>query len=269
MKTSHIHGLALSAALAVIAPAALAHIGYTGRNLGSFTGLDAASTSITNQAVTGNFGWADAADATLGDSHKGRAFRFSLTGEAWVSLAVQANPSATATSVGGLLPGASVYSGLAGIGPFPPTQTALAPSADHDGSVSSLAWRTAYAQAELGADQDWKATGGSWNARGNWRIGGDGDLPGDFSQLSSFQYRGSATDDDRDGLVQWQGALGAGDYTVFIGGVDMANKTSVEAGKAYGMSVTLNVRPVPEPSTWAMGALGSLVLALGWKRRRK
>ncbi len=66
-----------------------------------------------------------------------------------------------------------------------------------------------------------------------------------------------------------KGRWGAGDYTVFIGGVDMSNKTSVDAGKAYGMSVTLNVRPVPEPSTWAMGALGCLVLALGWNRRRK
>lgn len=266
MKTLRSHALALSAALVVIAPSAMAHIGYTGRNFGSFNGLDVASLSITNQAVTGNFGWMDAADASLGDSHKGRAFRFTLTGDAWVSLTVQANPSATATSIGGLFPGVSVYSGLAATAPFPPTQTTLAASADHDDSEASLSWRTAYAQSQLGANLDWNATDGSWNATGDWRIGGDGDLPGDFTQLSSFQYRLSASDDDRDGFVRLQGALGAGDYTVFVGGVDIANKTSVDAGKAYGMSVTLNVSPVPEPSTWALGGLG--VLALAWARNR-
>ena len=269
MKIRRSHALALSAALSAIAPSAMAHIGYTGRNFGSFTGLNAASLSITNQAVTGNYGWIDAADASLGDSHRGRAFRFTLTGDAWVSLTVQANPRATATSIGGLLPGVSVYAGLAGIAPFPPTQTALASSADHDGSDASLAWRTAYAHANLGANLDWNATDGSWNATGNWQIGGDGDLPGDFTQLSSFQYRLSASDDDRDGLVQLHGALAPGDYTVFIGGVDRANKTSVDAGKAYGMSVTLNVSPVPEPSTWALGGLGALALLLGWNRRSR
>lgn len=269
MKTRCFHALTLSAALLAIAPSAMAHIGYTGRNFGSFTGLDVASLSITNQAVTGNFGWVDAADASLGDSHKGRAFRFTLTGDAWVSLTVQANPTATATSIGGLLPGVSVYAGLAGIAPFPPTQTAVAPSPDHDDSMASLAWRTAYAQVHLGANLDWNATDGSWNATGDWRIGGDGDLPGDFAQLSSFQYRLSASDDDRDGLVRLHGALAPGNYTVFIGGVDRANKTSVDAGKAYGMSVTLHVSPVPEPSTWALGGLGALSLLLGWNRRSR
>lgn len=269
MKIRCFHALTLSAALLAIAPSAMAHIGYTGRNFGSFTGLDVASLSITNQAVTGNFGWVDAADASLGDSHKGRAFRFTLTGDAWVSLTVQANPTATATSIGGLLPGVSVYAGLAGIAPFPPTQTALPSGADHDGSDASLAWRTAYAQVHLGANLDWNATDGSWNATGDWRIGGDGDLPGDFAQLSAFQYRLSASDDDRDGLVRLHGALAPGNYTVFIGGVDMANKTSVDAGKAYGMSVTLHVSPVPEPSTWALAGLGALALVLGWNRRSR
>jgi hypothetical protein len=58
---------------ACLANVAQAHITYSGRDLGSFTGLGAASATIANQAVTGNFGWADAADFNLGDSHKGKA----------------------------------------------------------------------------------------------------------------------------------------------------------------------------------------------------
>lgn len=263
------HALALSAALAAIAPSAMAHIGYTGRNLGSYSGAGPESISITNQAVTGNFGWADAADASLGDSHKGRAFRFTLAGDEWVSLTVQANAGATATSIGGLLPGVSVYSGLAAIAPFAPTQTPLPPGADHDGSNASLAWRTEWAIANLGPGLDWNATDGCWNARGDWKIGGDGDLPGDFTRLSSFQYRLSASDDDRDGMVNLQGVLGAGDYTVFVGGADLASKGSVDAGRAYGMSVSLAVSPVPEPSTYALGGLGVLLVVMGRCRRQR
>jgi hypothetical protein len=262
------HALALLPALAAMAPSAMAHISYTGRNLGTFAGTDLASCSITNQAVTGNFGWADAADGNLGDSHKGRAFRFTLTGDAWVSLTVQANAGATATSIGGLLPGVSVYSGLAAVTPFAPSQTALAPSPDHDDSDASLAWRTAWAVANLGSGLDWNATDGSWNARGDWKVGGDGDLPGDFTQLSSFQYRLSASDDDRDGTVNVQGMLGAGDYTVFIGGTDLSNKASVDAGRAYGMWVSLAASPVPEPSTYALGGMGALLFIVGMNRRQ-
>lgn len=269
MKHLGFPALALAATLPVLAPSALAHITYTGRNLGSYTGLEPASLSITNQAVTGNYGWADAADTNLGDSHKGRAFRLTLTGDAWVSLTVLANPGATASSVGGLLPGVSVYAGLAAIAPLPASQTEVPSSPDHDGAEASLAWRTTWAREHLGALHDWNATDGSWNARGDWRIGGDGDLPGDPAQLSSFQHRLSASDEDRDGAVTVQGWLGPGDYTVFIGGSDASNKVSVDAGKAYGMAVTVAVNPVPEPSTWALGLLGALALGLGWLRPRR
>lgn len=269
MKHLVFPAIALAATLPVLAPSALAHITYTGRNLGSYTGLEPASLSITNQAVTGNYGWADAADTNLGDSHKGRAFRLTLTGDAWVSLTVLANPGATASSVGGLLPGVSVYAGLAAIAPLPASQTEVPSSLDHDEAEASLAWRTTWAREHLGAFHDWNATDGSWNARGDWRIGGDGDLPGDLAQLSSFQHRLSASDEDRDGAVTVQGWLGPGDYTVFIGGSDASNKVSVDAGKAYGMAVTVAVNPVPEPSTWALGLLGALALGLGWLHPRR
>ena len=41
---------------------AMAHVTYTGRNFGTFNDTFAAST-ISNQAVTGNYGWIQATDA--------------------------------------------------------------------------------------------------------------------------------------------------------------------------------------------------------------
>ena len=122
---SRIFKLAATAALASACVPALAHISYTGRNLGSYTGLTDGSNLISNQTVSGNFGWADATDADFGDSHKSRAFRFHLDNEAWVTISAQANPTATGASIGGLLPGFSIYSGLVHIAPA---------AADHDGA---------------------------------------------------------------------------------------------------------------------------------------
>jgi hypothetical protein len=266
MKRQNWVTASITAAFALFLPQAEAHIGYSGRDFGSFTGLEMRSTTIANQAVTGNFGWVDASDPSLGDSHKGRAFRFHLDHSAWISLSVAANPGATATSVAGLLPGVSIYSGLAAIAPFATSQTALPSSADHDDAAASLAWRTDYALKTFGPGFDSTATDGSWNAVGDWRIGGDGDLPGDFTQLSTFRYALSNWDEDHDGTATVQGQLGAGDYTVFVGGVDLANKTSPDATLTYGLTATLTVATVPEPATWAIGGVGA-VLLLALRRR--
>lgn len=119
-----------------------AHLTYSGRNFGSFSGLINAQFAITNQTCTGNYGWADAADGILGDSHKGRAFRFHLDNAALVTLTVSANPTATTNSLGDLTPAFSIYSGLAAIAPYAAGWTNLPASADHDSSPGSIAWRT-------------------------------------------------------------------------------------------------------------------------------
>jgi hypothetical protein len=230
---------------------AQAHLTYTGRDFGAFSGLTSGTKSITNQTCTGNFGWADAADGILGDSHKGRAYRFHLDHAALVSLTVVANPDATTNApLGDLTPAFSIYAGLAAIAPFPANNPTNNPptltSADHDFGDASVVWRTWWVQQFLNPlATDPSPTDGSWNALGDWSIGGDGDLPGDFAQLSRFIYKGSAASTISGGSVTGTLALPAGDYTIMIGGNDLANKTSDTAALARGISATLTVTPAP------------------------
>lgn len=223
-----------------------AHLTYTGRDFGAFSGQTNGSVTLTNQTVTGNYGWADAADGVLGDSHRGRAFRFHLDNAAFVSLTVSANPTATATSIGGLIPAFSIYSGLAAVAPFAPSQTTNAPSADHDGTPASLAWRTLWVQQNLNPlATDEAPTDGCWNALGDFKIGGDGDLAGDPTQLSTLTYKCSAAATMGANLVTGSFALPAGDYTIIIGGNDIANKTAGTAASPRGIAATLSISPSP------------------------
>lgn len=253
--------LAVLAATLVAGNLAQAHISYTGRNFGSYSGLTFGSLSINNQTVTGNYGWADAADGILGDSHRGRAFRFHLDNTATVSLNVSANQTATGTSVGGLIPAFSIYSGLAAIAPFAANNPTNIPStltsADHDFGDASKVWRTWWVQQNLDPlATDESLTAGSWNALGDWKIGGDGDLPGDFSQLSSFIYKGSAAATGGANTIFGSFLLDAGDYTIFIGGNDIANTSTA----GFGIAATFSVTPVPEPSVFAIVGLGAFAL---------
>lgn len=245
-----------------------AHLTYSGRDFGSFSGLTNGLKAITNQTVTGNYGWADAADGVLGDSHRGRGFRFHLDNAAFVSLTVSSNASATATSLGGLNPAFSLYSGLAAVAPLPPSQTTNAASSDHDFGAASVAWRIWWVQQHINPSAtDESPTDGSWNAVGDWKMGGDGDLPGDFSQLSSFNYQGSAAATGGANTVTGSFALPAGDYTIMIGGNDIANKTSDTALSAYGIAAILSVTPTPTITiapkvfvAWPSGILTNWVL---------
>lgn len=266
-RTGHL--LALAASL-LAGRNAQAHLTYTGRNFGNFSGQTNASVSITNQTVTGNYGWADAADGVLGDSHRGRGFRFHLDNTALVTLTVSPNPLATTNSpLGDLTPAFSIYQGLAGIAPFAVGWTNYPVSADHDGSPSSEVWRAWWEQQNLGGDGTTNAlaTDGSWHALGDWKFGGDGDLPGDFAQLSSFIYKGSAASTTSGGTVAGTFALPAGDYTILIGGNDLANKTAGTALSARGIAATLSIEPAPALSigekvfiSWPVGTGTNWVL---------
>jgi hypothetical protein len=237
-----------------------AHISYSGRDFGTYSGTDLSNT-ITNQRVTSDYGWADATDANLGDSHKTRAFMFSLTTNAWVTLSFQglAYTAGTNNYTALALPAFSLYSGLA----------ALSSPLDHDGSSISIAWRDTH----YGTN----ATKGSLNALGDWKIGSDAGTT--FADLSSLTYIGNAADGTSanygtpassltlaDGAVVPNGTINgdgnangavtgsfyltAGNYSVFVGG---ANYSGVNTNTAYGIQGSFNA--VPEPSTWALLAV--------------
>jgi len=271
---------------------AQAHIGYTGRNFGTI--IYGSSVTISNQTIRGNYGWADASDLSLvfdanyatwhtvdsssytpasfvdgidnlyfGDSHRGRAYRFHLGTTQTLTISATSNPSATTTSVGGLVPAFSVYRGLGAISPFTPPQT----GADHDFAPASRAWRTSAVQAITGnGSHDYFATQGSWNALGDWYIGGNGDPPGDLSALSFFQYVGSAATTVPDGIASGTFTLGPGNYSIFVGGNNISAKSLADFNKHYGISLT--VTAVPEPESYAMLLAGLGLVGLAARRRR-
>jgi hypothetical protein len=239
---------------------ASAHIGYTGRDFGSYTGSDVSKT-ITNQNVSSDYGWADATDANLGDTHKTRAFKFNLASNAWVTLSFQglAYTAGTNSYTALALPAFSLYRGVAA-------------ASTHDGSPISIAWRN----ATYGTN-----TEGSLNALGDWKIGSDAGTT--FADLSSFTYIGNAADGsssnygtpassltladgsivpnaaingdgNADGVVTGSFYLTAGNYSVFAGG---ANYSGVNTNTAYGIQGSFTA--IPEPSTWALLAV-SLVM---------
>ena len=271
MKTSKLT-LTLQAALFLGAlSTASAHIGYTGRDFGTYSGTDLTST-ITNQRVSGEHGWADATDANLGDTHKTRAFRFSLTTNAWVTLSFQglAYASGGSSFMALALPAFSLYRGVAA-------------ASTHDFSPISIAWR----DATYGTN----ATEGSLNALGDWKIGSDAGTT--FADLSSFTYIGNAADGssanygtpaasltladgtvvpngtingdgNADGVVTGSFYLSAGDYSVFVGG---ANYAGVNTNTSYGIQGTFT--GVPEPSTWALLTLSLAMVGLVIRAKQK
>jgi hypothetical protein len=257
----------LAAAIGVIAATpALAHIGYGGRDFGSFDGLSAASVTISNQTIRGNYGWADATDADWGDSHAVKAYRFHLDNTAIVKVDVMANAGASSTSVGGLLPAFSIYQGLAHLGAAQGSG-----GADYDTSLASLAYKATLPGGGAGIE-------GLFIAVGDWKIGNnDLTIP-----LSEFKFKGYAADGTqlnlgnvnplvggdgvKDGKVSGSFLLGAGDYSLFIGGADYASQFTTAAGN-YGISATLSVAAVPEPQTALLMLTGMAALA-GLQRRR-
>ena len=233
---------------ALIAPLAQAHVSYSGRDFGTFDGLNAASATISNQTVSGNFGWADAADADWGDSHKVRWFKFTLTNAAEVTLTAAANPTATPAAIGGLIPAFSLYAGVA-------------PSAAHDGTSTTLAYRST-----LGF-----ATEGALNTLGNFQIGSETAI----AQLTFIGHAldgvGYLGDGSANGVTSKTFSLAAGTYSLVLGGGDyLAQLTSnPNFASAYGLSASLNISAVPEPTSWAFALTGIAAVGAARLRRRQ
>lgn len=278
--------LTLALSLLAFSQSSQAHISYgTARNFG--TVVAGSNISIATQNVTSNFGWADASDVSLvfnstlantprtdesgfvsgtgtddlylGDSHKGRAFKLHLDTLLSVTF------TASARNASGLTPAFSVYQGLVATSPFTAPQT----SADHDFAPASQAWRTTFAQGVAGTNDTYLATNGSWNALGNWAVGGDGDPAGVPNALDHLQFVGHGASTVANGVATATLTLGPGDYTVFVGGNDIAAKSVVDSAKTYAftLGVSAATAAVPEPETLALALAGLGIVAVALRRK--
>jgi hypothetical protein len=124
---------------------------------------------------------------------------------------------------------------------------------------------------------------GALDALGNWSIGNDSGVlssltyVGHVADGTSTNYGAAAGifgDGQADGFVRGTFDLGPGTYSIFIGG---ANYGGGSAGYGfdpgpftnYGLSASLSVAAVPEPSTWALAAIGVAGAAVWGGRRRR
>jgi len=256
--------------LAIAGTKALAHVGYSGRDFGTLMyNSDGSGKTVTiaTQTISSGFGWADATDMDWGDSHRGRFFRFTLSGTGDVQITAQRNSNPTASGIAGtFLPAFSLYSGL---GQLTPEQ------GGHDSAELSIANRQG-------------GTEGSLRALGNWSIGNDPtyNTAGDPTsgilyapRLAYFTYIGNAADGTSanygsaadifgdgtaDGyLTATFPGLAAGDYSLWVGGANYGLQT-VETGPStfptYGVIVTAAL--VPEPSIGFLLLGGATLLTL-------
>ena len=236
-----------------LSSSAFAHLSYSNRNFGSFTGLEPQSFTITGQTVPNNWGWADGTDADFAHSHEIRFFRFNLQITTSVTITVAAVDALA------LLPAFSIYSGLAHM----PAQ-----GLDYETPVVFSYLATLPGPAKEGA----------FMATGNWTLGNDNNIS--VSEFSAFTYVGNAADGtaanygtapgvngdgNADGTVTGTFVLGPGDYTVGVGGANYFSQ-GVDA-VADGVTLTVLAVPVPEPTTGVLAATS--MLAVGMMRRRK
>ncbi|MEO8614331.1 MAG: PEP-CTERM sorting domain-containing protein [Luteolibacter sp.] len=267
MKTNRNTSFLIASIALIGIQAASAHITYTGRDFGTFTGTSAQSSPSLTTSISSDFGWAAATDDNYGDSHRTRAFRFQLASAGIVTLTVQSNAS-------GFLPAFSIFSGLAHISPS---------LADHDATQISLD----YLATLSGPDKV-----GAFFALGDWKVGNDpvyntSGVPSSGvsvpASLSSFTYQGNAADGTTanfglasgingdgtaDGFVTGTFSLPAGNYSIFIGGASLANEGPPPVSGSYtNYSATATLSVIPEPTSALLIGLSSIGL-LVWCRQR-
>ena len=234
-----------------------AHLGYTGRDFGSFcccceTNSNNLTVTISSNKVTSDHGWAAATSARFGDSHHLRAFRFRLESAGLAQITIRGTAFSTNPAL--QYPAFSLYSGLAHL---PPN------NADFDSATVS----TNYMNTTFGAG-NWD---GCFNPLGTWRMGNADlstngtNIPG---SLSIFTYIGHAADGSpsnygtnpgifgdgmADGIVTKVFKLPIGDYTVMVGD---GNASGTNATNTYGFDATLTISDIPERPTESGQVIG-------------
>jgi hypothetical protein len=237
--------LATAAVLAtVFASPVSAHITYSGRNFGTIT---TSGSTIAGQAVSSSFGWADATDGDWGDSHRFRAFRFTLTGTQSVAITAQRQNLVTGTATGQqtgnhdtLLPAFSVFSGLSHTSaPFAHDSSSLSVewlrqqfgttgvAEDYTDGNSNGRWDPGENFTDTNANGVWDSANlgnsgkeGSLNALGAWSIGNSLlDYPAASSgsdSLRSFSFAGYAADGSSTNFGATPGLVGDGNADGFV-----------------------------------------------------
>lgn len=244
------HTISSAVLFPLLLSSASAHISYTNRNFGTFDPSLGTSSQTLTSTVAGNYGWADATDSDFGDSHRLRAFRFTLSNAGYVNLSVQGLANANPL-VNVLNPGFSIYSGLSFVAP-----AELA----HDTAAASIS----YLNGLPGPAKE-----GAFRSLVDFTIGNTTDLitlynAGHVADGTALNY-GSALgingDGSYDNFVTGTFYLPAGDYSVFIGGTDYSSQADANN---RNLSTTLTV--IPEPSTALLSGLAALALCIRRKR---
>ncbi len=165
MKLTHPLVLAVSIALLAGGSTASAHIGLGGRifnpsNLGNNLAdpIDGAVFSIANQTVSSSFGWADGADTNWGDSHRLRAYKFTLGSTQTVDItAERITITGQSGAIDTLLPAFSLF-----------TIPGAFVASTHDGSTAT----TSYLTGLFGAGNVGESFTNT-NGNGIWETGDD------------------------------------------------------------------------------------------------
>jgi hypothetical protein len=84
--------------------------------------------------------------------------------------------------------------------------------------------------------------------------------------LSLFSFRGHAADSDLGGFVTGSFELGAGNYSIFVGGVNYVSQLDATR-PTCGMTATLAVTAAPEAETFVLPLSRSGLIGLAVRRR--
>ena len=236
----------LASALLLGAQFASAHVTYTGRDFGTFAGTGAeAPVTINGQTVSSAFGWADGTDDDFADSHRTRAFRFTLTHTAVVTFRVQGVTVGGSTPL--VHPAFSIFQGICHVSPS---------VADHDGTQITLDY--------LNSLPGPSPKDGAFRSLTDWKVGNDpvyntaGDplsgeaIPATLSSLTYVGHKADGTSDNygtapgidgdgvADGIVTATFTLPAGLYSIHVGGGDYA-AIAPSPFPTFGITTTLTV----------------------------